>query len=47
MKPPGGHAIYLDARSFLPDIPVQQYPGQALAVELYIQGTGFQTLEMS
>ena len=35
LQPPGGHAIYLNARKFLPHIPVDQYPGQALVVELY------------
>jgi tryptophanase len=38
MKPAGGHAVYIDARSFLPHIPPLQYPGQSLAVELYLQG---------
>ncbi|MCP5535750.1 MAG: tryptophanase [Akkermansiaceae bacterium] len=38
VRPVGGHAIYLDARSFLPHIPPQQYPGQALAAELYVHG---------
>jgi tryptophanase len=38
MKPPGGHAIYIDAREFLPHIPPLQYPGQSLAVELYKHG---------
>jgi len=33
--PAGGHAVYLDARRFLPQIPPLQYPGQALSVELY------------
>lgn len=37
-QPPGGHAIYLDAREFLPHIASQQYPGQALACELYLYG---------
>jgi len=35
VQPPGGHAIYIDARSMLPHIPLLQYPGQALAIELY------------
>ncbi len=36
--PPGGHAIYLDAARFLPNVPVEQYPGQALVIELYHEG---------
>ncbi len=35
VQPPGGHAIYIDAGRMLPHIPRHQYPGQALAVELY------------
>jgi len=38
VKPFGGHAIYLDARAFLPHVPPLQYPGQALAVALYVEG---------
>jgi tryptophanase len=38
VRPFGGHAIYLDARSLLPHIPPLEYPGQALAVELYRAG---------
>jgi tryptophanase len=38
VKPPGGHAVYLDAQSFLAHIPQRQYPAQALAVELYREG---------
>jgi tryptophanase len=38
IEPPGGHAIYLDAGSFLPHIPPGEFPGQALSVELYLQG---------
>ena len=35
VEPAGGHAVYLDARGFLPHIEPLQYPGQSLAVELY------------
>lgn len=38
IKPVGGHALYLDAKGFLPNIPVDRYPGQALVVELYKRG---------
>ena len=35
VEPPGGHAIYIDAGRMLPHIPRSEFPGQALAVELY------------
>lgn len=38
VRPVGGHAIFLDARGFLPQIPPLHYPGQSLAVELYLYG---------
>jgi len=38
VKPSGGHAIFVDARAFLPHIPPLQYPGQSLAVALYREG---------
>ena len=38
VQPPGGHAIYIDARALLPHIPPLQYPGQALTIELYREG---------
>jgi tryptophanase len=44
-QPPGGHAIYLDAKAFLPHIPRHEYPGQALACEIYLAG-GIRTCEI-
>jgi tryptophanase len=38
VRPVGGHAVYLDARTFLAHIPPLEYPGQALAVALYETG---------
>jgi len=35
IQPPGGHAVYLDARAIAPHIPPAQFPGQAIAVALY------------
>lgn len=45
MQPIGGHAVYIDARSFYPHIPVDQYPGQALVCELYKVG-GIRAVEI-
>ena len=45
MLPPGGHAIYVDAKSFYNHIPVDQYPGQALVCDLYIAG-GIRSVEI-
>lgn len=38
MQPAGGHAVYIVANEFLPHIPVEQYPGQALVGALYVHG---------
>ena len=38
IEPPGGHAIYIDAKRFLPNLPSDQYPGQSIVCELYLEG---------
>lgn len=38
IEPPGGHAIYVDAKRFLPNVPPDQYPGQSIVCELYLEG---------
>jgi tryptophanase len=45
VEPPGGHAIYIDAGTFLPHIPPAQFPGLALSIELYRAG-GIRTSEI-
>ena len=45
VQPPGGHAIYLDAKRFAPHIPVWQYPGQSIACELFRAG-GIRSVEI-
>jgi len=38
LEPFGGHAIFIDAKSFLPNIPKEEYVAQTLAIELYLEG---------
>ena len=44
VQPPGAHAVFLDAKRFLPHIPQTAYPAQALAAAIYLAG-GVRTME--
>ncbi len=45
VEPPGGHAVYIDAAAFFPQIPPLELPGQALVAELYREA-GIRTVEI-
>jgi tyrosine phenol-lyase len=45
VRPPGGHAVFIDAGAFLPHISRSEFPGQSLVVELYRVG-GVRTVEI-
>jgi tryptophanase len=38
LEPTGGHGVYLDAKRFAPHIKPENFPGQAIAVEIYKEG---------
>lgn len=44
VQPVGGHAVYLDAKRFLPHLTQDEYPAQMLAAQLYIEG-GIRAME--
>lgn len=45
LMPPGGHAIYLDAKRFAPHIPQEQFPAQSITCALYLDG-GLRVVEI-
>ena len=45
IEPPGGHAIYIDAKNFLPHVNPHEYPGQSIVCGLFIEG-GVRSVEI-
>jgi tryptophanase len=45
VQPPGGHAVYIDAAAFLPQVPSLELPGQSVVAELYVEG-GIRAVEV-
>jgi tyrosine phenol-lyase len=45
IEPPGGHAIYIDSKRFLPNIPQEEFPGQSIVCALYKEG-GIRSVEI-
>jgi tryptophanase len=45
VRPAGGHAVFIDAKAFLPHVPPHRFPGHSLSVALFLEG-GVRTCEI-